>query len=124
MDRRFTALRIVGTVFKVLAWVILVLGLMVAVASLAAGFFLGNQLSAVSIDAGGPLAGLAMFIVAVILSVVGFLFMYASGEFVFLLLSLEENTRRTAYIAQQEYTANLPAYAQPAAAPDYSGYSQ
>ena len=56
MDRRFTALRIVGTVFKVLAWVWLVLGLLAAVASLVAGFFLGSQLDAVSFDVGGPLA--------------------------------------------------------------------
>ena len=124
MDGRFTALRIVGTVFKVLAWVWLVLGLLAAVAVLAGGFFLGSQLDAVSFDVGGPLAGLAMFIVAVIVSIIYFLLLYAAGEFVFLVLSIEENTRRSAYIAQQQYLASQPAYASPPTQAEYSGYPE
>jgi hypothetical protein len=124
MDRSFTALRIVGTVFKVLAWVWLVLGLLAAVAALAGGFFLGSQLDAVSLDVGGPLAGLAMFIVAVIASIINFLLLYAAGEFVFLILSIEENTRRSAYIAQQQYIASQPAYASPPTQAEYPGYPE
>jgi hypothetical protein len=118
MDRQFTALRIIGTVFKVLAWLVLILGLLAGAFVLVAGFFLTNQLGLASLNLGGPLAGIVGFAVILILTVFGFLFLYAVGESAYLFLSIEENTRRIAYFAQQEYTARQPAYP-PTAPADY-----
>ncbi|MEJ2296203.1 MAG: hypothetical protein P8Y23_15745 [Candidatus Lokiarchaeota archaeon] len=44
MDRRFTALRVIGTIFKVLAWIALILGLLAAIGALVLGFVMESQL--------------------------------------------------------------------------------
>ena len=111
MDRRFTALRIIGTLFKILAWISLILGLVAAVGMLVVGFLLGGQQGPLGLQLNGPLAGIAMFVVALIIAIIGFLSLYAIGEFVYLGLSIEENTRRTAYLTQQEYTSAQTSYA-------------
>jgi hypothetical protein len=111
MDRRFTALRIIGTLFKILAWISLILGLVAAIGMLIVGFILGGQQGPLGLQLNGPLAGIAMFVVALIVTIISFLSLYAVGEFVYLALSIEENTRRTAYLAQQQYTAAQTTYA-------------
>jgi hypothetical protein len=44
---------------------------------------------------------------------VQFLVLYAVGESAYLFLSIEENTRRSAYFVQQLYTSQQPAYPLP-----------
>jgi hypothetical protein len=120
MDRRFTALRIIGTVFKVLAWISLISGLLGAIGMLILGFTLTGQQSLLHIDLGGPLAGIALFVVSLILAIFGFLVLYAIGESVYLFLSIEESTRRTAYLVQQQYTVYQGGYpSAPPSSPDY-----
>lgn len=109
MDRRFTALRVIGTVFKILAWITLIFGLLGAIALLVFGFTFGSQQGPLGLSLGGPLAGMALFLVALIITVVGFLTLYAVGESVYLFLTIEENTRRSAYILQQQYTSSYQA---------------
>ena len=67
------------------------------------------------------MAGIAMFIGVLVISIFGFLSLYAIGESVYLVLSIEENTRRTAYIIQQQYspTSLQAPYAVPPTTPDY-----
>ena len=105
MDRRFTALRVIGTVFKILAWISLILGVIAAIGMLILGFTLSEQSGLLGLELGGSLAGIAMFVVLLISAVFGFLVLYAIGESVYLFLSIEESTRRTAYLTQQQYTA-------------------
>jgi hypothetical protein len=113
MDRRFTALRVIGTIFKILAWTSLIFGLLTAVAMLILSFMLGGEQGPLGLDVGGPLAGIAMFVVTAISTVIGFLTLYAIGESVYVFLSIEENTRRTAYIVQQQYTSYPASYPPP-----------
>jgi hypothetical protein len=110
-DRRFTALRVIGTIFKILAWTSLIFGLLAAVAVLILSFVLGAEQGPLGLDLGGPLAGIAVFVVTAISTTIGFLMLYAIGESVYLFLSIEENTRRSAYIAQQQYAAYPVSYA-------------
>lgn len=111
MDRRFTALRIIGTVFKILAWISLIFGILGAIGMLILGFTLSGMEGPLGLDLGGPLAGLAMFLVTLIIAAVSFLALYAVGESVYLLLSMEENTRRAAYFIQQQYASSYqPVY--------------
>jgi ABC-type long-subunit fatty acid transport system fused permease/ATPase subunit len=121
MDRRFTALRIIGTVFKILAWISLIFGLLGAIGMLVLGLTLSGQQALFGLDLGGTMAGIAMFVVVLVISIFGFLSLYAIGESVYLFLSIEENTRRTAYIIQQQYSsASFQApHAVPATTPDY-----
>ena len=113
MDKRFTALRVIGTVFKILAWISLVLGLVTAVGMLILGFTLSGQEGLLGLNLGSPLAGVAMFVVFIIIAVFGFLSLYAIGESVYLFLSIEENTRRAAFLAQQQYAARQTPYPTP-----------
>ena len=115
MSRQFTALRVVGTVFKILGWLALILGLLSAVGALVFGFALTDDIGIPGLDVGGPLAGIGLFLAAVITAVVNFLLFYAVGESIYLFLSIEENTRRTAYFIQQQYSPPEPAY--PSTAP-------
>ena len=118
MSRQFTALRIIGTILKILAWLALILGVLAAIGSIIAGFTLGDELTIPGLDLGGPIAGIATFIVALVLAILYFLFLYAAGEAVYLALCIEENTRRTAYLLQQQGMPPEPAY-QPPSAPGY-----
>jgi hypothetical protein len=117
MSRQFTALRVVGTIFKVLAWLSLIIGILAAVGSLVFGFALTEQLGIPGIDLGGPMAGIAAFVVALVVALLYFLIFYAMGEVIYLFLCIEENTRRTAYFVQEQFAPAQPAY-QPAAPPD------
>lgn len=119
MSRQFTALRVVGTIFKVLAWLVLILGLLAAVGALLFGFALNEQLGIPSFDVGGPLAGIAGFVVSLVIAVLNFLLLYAVGETIYLFLSIEENTRRTAYFIQQQYAPPESDYPPPTAPLDY-----
>jgi hypothetical protein len=121
MDRRFTALRVIGTILKILAWIALILGILAAIGSLLLGFTVNQQLGLTGLDVGGPLAGIALFVAVLVISIVQFLFLYAAGEFLYLLLSVEENSRRMAFFLQQQYTAQQRGYVPPPPMPDYDG---
>jgi hypothetical protein len=119
MDKRFTALRVIATILKVLAWIALIFGLLAAIGSLVLGFTLNNQLGISGLDVGGPLAGIALFVAILIIAILQFLFFYAGGEFLYLFLSIEENSRRTAFFLQQQYTFQQGGYAAPPQGPAY-----
>jgi hypothetical protein len=121
MDRRFTALRVIGTILKILAWIALILGILAAIGSLLLGFTVNQQLGLTGLDVGGPLAGIALFVAVLVISIVQFLFLYAAGEFLYLRLSVEENSRRMAFFLQQQYTAQQRGYVPPPPMPDYDG---
>lgn len=120
MDKRFTALRVIGTIFKILAWLSLIAGLLGAVAALLVGFTLSSQTGFLGLNLSGPLTGIAAFVVALIIAIINFLLLYAVGEFVYLFLSIEENTRRTAFFLQQQYTTQQSSYSPPiTSSPDF-----
>jgi lipopolysaccharide export LptBFGC system permease protein LptF len=119
MDRRFTALRVIGTIFKILAWIALIIGLLAAIGALVLGFVMDNQFGATGLGVGGPLAGIALFIAILVFAILEFLFLYATGEFLYLFLSIEENSRRTAFFMQQQYSYQQGGYASPPQMRDY-----
>lgn len=103
MEKKFTALRVIGTVFKILAWITLLLGILGAVLSLVAGFTMTGQDGLLGLNLAGPVAAIATFIAVLIVAIFNFLSLYSIGEAIYLALAIEENTRRTAYIVQQQY---------------------
>ena len=113
MDRRFMALRIIATVFRILAWLALIFGVLGAIGALLLGFTLSDQEGLLGLNVTGPLTGIAMFVVSLIVTIIGFLLLYACAEFIYLFLSMEENTRRTAFFMQQQYTSQQPSYSPP-----------
>lgn len=101
MERKFRVLRIVGTLWKVVAWVVLIGGIVTAIGILLAGILGGGGilLRELGIGPGATSAaaimmGITGFVVALIGAVISFFLYYALGELIYLLLAIEENTRR------------------------------
>ena len=98
VPKRFGVLRLVGTLLKVIAWIVLIVSILGAI-----GLVLmensGLQLPIANVydtgalgQTGGIFVGLGVLIVGLIY----FLILYASGESLHLQLAVEENTRLTA----------------------------
>ena len=118
-DRRFTALRVIGTIFKILALTSLILGVLFAFLALILGITLREPLGVLDLDLGGALFGVAGFVVMLISAVLLFLSFYGLGEFFYVFLSIEESSRRTAYIVQQQYASYQAAFIPPPPTADY-----
>lgn len=102
MEKRFGALRFIATVLKVLAWIFLVLGILIAIIAMlggAAGGLMGGSgygralAGGLSGLFGGFIVGIGILISA-LLTFLGFL---GSAEFILVQLAIEENTRETAH---------------------------
>jgi len=110
MERRFRALRLVATVLKILAWIVLVVGCLLALFAIIVGAIEGRAgvqsplLSAVPVL--GQVSGLISGLIAGVLILLGvliqFVLLYAGGEWIELALAMEENTRETAYYLKGE----------------------
>lgn len=101
VPKRFGVLRLVGTLMKVIAWIILALSVVFAIVvgiadpNIVGGTsVLGGLLPAnlAGLAGGGIVAG----IVGLIIGLIYFLLLYASGESIHLQVAVEENTRLTA----------------------------
>jgi hypothetical protein len=110
MEQRYTALRTVGTIYRVLGIIvgcITILGVIVTcISSVIGGGVLGslsNQYNYTGASLlSGMFGGLLMGVFFLIYGGVIALTLFAAGEGVYLLLALEENTRRTAELLQQK----------------------
>jgi hypothetical protein len=103
MEKKFTVLRIIGNIYKVLAWIVLILGILAALVVLAAGVWGETRLArpyGIFPRPYAPLMGIAGGIFGALGIALGtgfyFLFLYAAGEAIYLALAIEENTRATA----------------------------
>jgi hypothetical protein len=124
VPKRFGVYRLAGWLFKIIAWIILVVSVLSAIFFGIAAGGAGLQLLGdvfppdspvgllLSNTAGGVVAGLVVLLVGVLY----FLLLYATGESFHLQLALEENTRLTAALllrmhqdSQQEARGNYSA---------------
>lgn len=100
VSKRFSVLSLIGTLFKVAAWIVLLLALLGALATVLAGPLLRQSAVQAGIQsdlilltgAGGIVIGLT----AMATGVITFLGLFALGESIHLQLAIEENTRLTA----------------------------
>lgn len=116
MERKFRVLRVIGTLWKVLAWIALIGGILAAIGVLLAGI-LGSggmilrqfgQAPGMMSGAMGVISGIAGFIITMIGAVIYFLMLYALGELVYLLLAIEENTRQSVQLGERESRPEAP----------------
>jgi hypothetical protein len=102
MEKRFTVLRVMGNIWKIIAWVELVVGVIVSIALLVIGSNIGGSLAralptaTVPFKSYGTTAGVVGFVASLVMTIVYFLLMYGLGEMLYLLIGIEENTRQTA----------------------------
>ncbi len=106
MDKRFGFLRLIATIFRILAWIALVLGVLIGIGVLVVGLAgSGSALPGGSdpgVEAllgvfGGVLGGALGLLGSVLISLFCFLCLSATAEAVHLALAIEENTRETAW---------------------------
>ena len=114
METKFKALRVLSAIHRILAWVVLVVGVLVGVAILALTIIGGGTLPSFMrayapgwrfIPGFAPntiVAGIIGFLGTLLCSSLSFLVLHATSEFILLALSLEENTRETAYYLRGE----------------------
>ncbi|MCL4860953.1 MAG: hypothetical protein KJZ93_16175 [Caldilineaceae bacterium] len=103
VPKRFGVLRLVGWVFKIIAWIVLVVSILFAIFTALAGGT-GLQLLGDSVEAANPIlgfltsaaGGVVAGVVVLLVGALYFLLLYATGESFHLQLALEENTRLTA----------------------------
>jgi hypothetical protein len=127
MDKKFTVLRIVGTVLKVMAWLELIIGILVSVGVLLMGILGGPMLPthipvpSRSSWAYSIVGGIIGFVGVLIATILYFLLLYAAGELLYLLLAIEENTRQTAQ--QMQWAVQEAPVAEPIYAPTSASFS-
>lgn len=114
MEKRFKALRVLSALYKVLAWIALVLGVLAGLGILAMGVLGGGTLTSLTygyargadipamLMQGGIVVGIIGFLGALLVSGFYFLILYAISELILLAISVEENTRETAYYLRGE----------------------
>jgi hypothetical protein len=103
MEKRFRALRLVGTLYKVLGVIVLILTLISATGICLTGVLggaalrnMGSQFGMMQPNLGtmeSTLMGVIVGLVSLVGGALGGLTLYATGEGIYLLISIEENTR-------------------------------
>ena len=100
VPKRFGVLRFIGTLLKILAWILLVLFILAAVAAVVLGttetLALANPAVVDLVATLGAAGDIAVAVSTVITGLILFLVLYAAGERIHLQLAVEENTRLTA----------------------------
>ena len=114
MDKKYRALRIIATLWKVLAWILLIVGILSSLGVLLIGIlgsggfvlrYLGQDPGLVQ-GAMSAVSGIVGFIGGLIATMVYFLILYAIGELIDLLLAIEENTRLAAKAIQGQASSH------------------
>lgn len=123
MERKFNVLRVIGTLWKVLAWITLIGGILFSLGILLVGVLgsggallrLFGQESAALPGAMGLVSSVVGFGIALVSALIYFLILYAVGDLIYLLLAIEENTRQTMHALKQNRDAEVmgPATPQP-----------
>jgi len=103
VPKRFGVLRVMGTLLKVIAWIVLILTILGAIGVIFSSMsgdlltsLLGNALTPDLLTTLGPAGGILAGVAVLVGGLIYFLILYASGESIHLQLALEENTRLTA----------------------------
>jgi hypothetical protein len=119
MEQRFHALRTIGSIFRILGYIALILTILGALAvcglSVVGGTLVqsASQQFGFNTSGGGFLGGLFGGLLGGILVILygGFisLWIIAIGELIYLLIGIEENTRKTTYMIENQMTKITPA---------------
>ncbi len=103
MEKRFKALRTIGTVFKVIGIIVAVLTVLGALAACGltiAGSSVTSEFSTSYSMMSGAFGGVLFGVLILLYGSIWALTMYGLGELVFLLIAMEENTRASAEAAR------------------------
>lgn len=98
MQKKYRVLRIVATIWKVFAWIVLIVSILGGCGTLALSVLSGTAARANDLTGlgGGLIGGLVAALIAIFFGILYFVSLYAFAELVDVMLALEENTRATA----------------------------
>lgn len=116
MEKRFRALRLIALVWKVLAWVVLAAGILLAIGVVILGLVQGRAGVPSALVREYPFLGRATGLLGTLITGVGmflgtvlcFVLFYAAGQAVDLGLAIEQNTREAAHYLRGEGTLPPP----------------
>jgi len=113
MERRFRILRFLALVYQILAWIVLVGGILMAVGVVVLGATggrgAGNLIPPMLAQgAAGVIGGIWAGLLILLGAIFYFVLLYAAGELIHLGLAVEHNTRETAYYLRGEATIPPP----------------
>jgi hypothetical protein len=125
MEARFKILRFVGMLWKIIAWIVLVGGVLSSLAllimSIVGGAGIREVFETVVEGMVGEIppwvdwiGGVFLFLMSLVGSLLNFLVFYAAGELIHLFLAIEENTRLAYEQLQWVQTGTAPTFAGPA----------
>ena len=128
METRFKILRFVGTLWKIIAWIVLVVGLLTSLGLLISSILGGEgiremfQRLAAGVVEELPawldwFGGVLLFLLSLVVALLNFLVLYAAGELIHLFLAIEENTRLAYEQLQWAQTGAAPTIAAPSPPP-------
>ena len=101
MEKRYGVLRFIASLWKILAWITLVLGVLGAFGTLLGGIFGGSSAQiweylGMPALVSGTVVGIVGFLGVLITTVLQFVAFYAAGEVLSLFIDIEDNTRTVA----------------------------
>jgi hypothetical protein len=112
MERRYHALRTIGNIYRVLGYIVLVLTILAVITICGLSVISGNALESVSQQlgvnssgsglAGSLLGGVLLSIVVIIYGGIVSVSLIAFGEGIYLLIAIEENTRKTTLLVENQ----------------------
>jgi hypothetical protein len=112
MKKKYAALRTIGTIYKIIGIVIAIITVLgsigICIMGFASGSLLQSAASSLGSNSGGlggteaGIAGIFAALWTLVAGAISAVTMYALGEGVYLLLDLEENTRKTAELLVKE----------------------
>ena len=113
MERRYGALRFIGTIYKLLGIIVLLLTVLGALGACAGVLVGGAAFRDTATQSGLPILG--SLVGGIIVAFIGLLYggaigltLFAAGDFISLLLALEENTRSTATMLRGQAVPPAP----------------
>ena len=121
MERRYRALRTIANIYRVLGYIVAVLTILSILAICGLSVIGGAGLQSVSRDldlginsrasgiAGSIVGGLLLSLVVLIYGGIVAISLIAFGEGIYLLIAVEENTRKTALLLQNQPKVTPPA---------------
>jgi len=94
MERKFKALQTISVIFKVIAWIMGVAGVIGFIVMLIIGAALPRYAGyGTPFGALGAFSGIGMAFYILIMAVISFISFYAAAELILVILAIEENTR-------------------------------
>ncbi len=108
MEKRYGALRVIGTIFKILGVLVGIFAVLGALALCGTALLGGAALANAGREAGLPFAGAGVVgaiisgLFSLLIGIIWAVTLFAVGDFVSILLSIEENTRSTAVMLRSQ----------------------